>query len=57
MGNEATKKRRRIRAKSKAEGKIEGKIEIAKNMIISGFEIEIISKITGLTVDDIERLR
>ncbi|MCP5051320.1 MAG: hypothetical protein GY940_29410, partial [bacterium] len=38
------------------EGKIEGKFEIARDMKKSGEPIDKISKYTGLTVEDIEKL-
>ena len=41
----------------KVEGKIEGKIEIAINSIKLGLDIETITKITGLTKEEIEALR
>ena len=44
----------------KVEGRIEGrkemKHEIAKNMLVSNFDIESIVKITGLTKEEIEKL-
>lgn len=39
------------------EGKIEGKMETAKSAIDEGFSNEMIAKITGLSVSDIEKLR
>lgn len=42
---------------AKEEGKIEGKIEVAKGLLIIGVNIDVISKSTGLTVDEIEKLR
>ena len=41
----------------KIEGKLEEKIEIALTSLNQGLDIEIISKITGLSVDEIEGLR
>jgi len=41
----------------KIEGKLEEKIEIALTSLNQGLEIEIISKITGLSVEEIEVLR
>jgi predicted transposase/invertase (TIGR01784 family) len=44
-------------AKGKAEGKLENKIEVAKSMLDSDFDLETISKISGLSLDKIESLR
>ena len=41
----------------KIEGKIEEKIEIAKNMLKEGLDVKLISKLSGLTVDEINKLR
>ena len=45
----------------KIEGKIEGKkeekIEIAKNMLAENIDIETITKVTGLTKEEIEELK
>ena len=38
-------------------GKIEGKIEIAKNMLQMKFDINSISKVTGLSLKEIENLQ
>ena len=38
----------------KIEGKKEGKLEVAKNLLKEGMTIEKISKITGLTEQQIE---
>jgi predicted transposase/invertase (TIGR01784 family) len=38
-------------------GRNEEKLEIAKNMILDNFEINIISKITSLSIEQIEALR
>jgi predicted transposase/invertase (TIGR01784 family) len=51
-------------AKGKAEGKVEGKaegraeekIEIARAMLLEGDSIEKIAKITGLSIEEIEKL-
>ena len=40
----------------KIEGKTEGKIEIARDMKKSGEPIDKISKYTGLTLEEIEKL-
>jgi len=39
------------------EGKIEGKIEVAKNLLMSGVDIEIIMKSTGLSEKEINKLK
>jgi len=41
---------------AKAEGKAERDIEIAKAMLLDGDDIEKIAKITGLSVNDIQKL-
>ena len=43
--------------KGKAEGKAEGKIEIAKNLLHSGVDIDVIIKSTGLSNEEIQKLR
>jgi len=46
--------------KGKGEGRIEGKaeekVEIARNMKSEGFKVDIISRMTGLSAVEIERL-
>lgn len=44
------------KVEGKVEGKIEGKIETAKQLKLLGVAIEIISKSTGLTTEEIEKL-
>lgn len=63
------KKNARIRNEGKIEGKIEGekegkkqgilesKIKIAKNMLKEKFAINMISKITGLKKEEIEKIQ
>jgi len=57
-GREEGKKEGKIEGKieGKKEGKIEGKIEIAKVSLQQNIEIETISLITGLSVEEIKRL-
>ena len=43
--------------KGKVEGKIEGKIETACNMLKDEMPIELISKYTGMTVEEISNLK
>ena len=38
------------------DGELKGKIIIAKNMKADGFSFEIISKYTGLSIEEIEKL-
>ena len=45
------------REEGERKGKLEGKIEVAKNGLKEGCPIEMISKITGLTADEIESLK
>jgi predicted transposase/invertase (TIGR01784 family) len=40
----------------KAEGKAEGKVEIARQMKLKGMDSNLISEITGLPIDEIEKL-
>ena len=44
------------RAEGKAEGLVEGKIEVARSLKEMGLSLEQISKATGLSKDDIEKL-
>ena len=44
-------------AKGKKEGKKEEKIEIAKNLLNENIDINIISKTTGLSLDEINNLK
>jgi len=41
---------------SHIKGKIKGKIDTARNMKSKGFDVDIISRITGLTTEVIEQL-
>ncbi len=41
----------------RAEGKAEGKAEMAKNALSEGFSVEIIAKLTGLSEEEIEKLK
>ena len=43
--------------KIKEKAKIEGKIEVAKNLLSNGIDIEIIIKSTGLSKEEIEKLK
>jgi len=40
-----------------SEGKIENKKEIAKNMLSKAMEVELISEITGLSIEEIKNLK
>ena len=40
-----------------AKGKVERNIEIAKNMLKENINIELISKVTGLSLEEIENLK
>ena len=44
-------------AKGRAEGKNERNIEIAKNMLKENVNIQFISKMTGLNLEEIEKLK
>lgn len=39
------------------EGKIEGKLEVAKNMLIQGLDLEMVSKLTGLSTKAISSIQ
>lgn len=39
------------------QGKVDAKYEIARNMISGGIDIELISKMTGLAIDEIQKLQ
>jgi predicted transposase/invertase (TIGR01784 family) len=45
------------KAAGRAEGKAEGKAEIASQMLREGLEVSLIAKLTGLSLDKIERIR
>ena len=44
------------RAEGRIEGRIEGKVETARNLIELGLEVEVISKATGLSIEEIQNL-
>ncbi len=39
------------------EGKLEGKLEIAKNLLSENIDISVISKLTGLSIEEINNLK
>jgi predicted transposase/invertase (TIGR01784 family) len=41
----------------KIEGKLEGKIEVAKNMLAKNFIIDLIVEVTGLSSEEINRIK
>ena len=43
--------------KGRAEGKTEGKAEVAQGLLKEGISIKIISRSTGLSIEEIEHLR
>ncbi len=45
------------RAEGRAEGKAEGKAEVAKTMLLRGMDEDLISELTGLSAEDVEKLR
>lgn len=49
-------KAEKYRNEEKAKGKLEGKLEVARNMKKDGLSIDTISKLTGLSVDDLKIL-
>lgn len=54
---EAEKLRKTLISEAKTEGIKSGKIEIAKNMLESNMSKEVISKMTGLSIVEIESLK
>ncbi len=52
-----TKGRAEGMTKGKAEGMTKGKAEVAQSLLKEGFSIKIISRSTGLSLEEIERLR
>lgn len=51
------KKAREAEQKGKAEGRAEGKVEVAKNLLDMGIEITKVSKATGLSEEEVMRLK
>jgi predicted transposase/invertase (TIGR01784 family) len=47
----------KAQAEGKEQGELNSKIEIAKNAILEGSKNEFIAKITGLTTEQVEKLR
>ncbi|WP_316812550.1 hypothetical protein [Pedobacter heparinus] len=47
---------KKAKEEGKEEGKLEEKIEIAKSLKDEGLSIELISKTTGLPIEEIEKL-
>ncbi|WNF38284.1 hypothetical protein RJD24_07630 [Bacillaceae bacterium IKA-2] len=43
--------------KRRVVGKLAGKVEVAKQMLVNGFNIKDIRELTGLTDAEIEKLR
>ena len=43
--------------KGKADGKIEEKLVITRAMLAEGFDVDVIAKVTGLSVDQIKKLK
>ena len=46
----------RGRAEGRVEGRAEGICETARNMRAKSFDISLISEVTGLTIEEIEKL-
>lgn len=40
-------------AKGKIEGRIESKIEVAKNLLAEGMSIEMVTRVTGLSAEEL----
>lgn len=47
----------RIRKEGRKEGKLESKLQIVKNMLKEQFTLSMISKITGLKISEIEKIK
>ena len=45
------------RSEGLAEGEAKGKLETAKNMLVKGFEMSVISEITGLSEKELSHIR
>ncbi|MDR1651142.1 MAG: hypothetical protein LBR87_05085, partial [Synergistaceae bacterium] len=45
------------RAEGETKGKAEGKLEMVKQMLLSGFDIEVISKVSGMPAEEIKNLK
>ena len=45
------------RAEGKAEGKAEEKTAIARNMLTKGYDLKIVSELTGLSIDEVLALK
>ncbi|MDR1020290.1 MAG: hypothetical protein LBL73_05990 [Synergistaceae bacterium] len=45
------------REAARAEGRTEGKLEMAKQMLLNGFDIELVSRISGIPAEEIEGLK
>jgi predicted transposase/invertase (TIGR01784 family) len=54
---EAQAKAEEAQLKAKTEGRAEGKIEVAKRMLNDNLSVELISKFTGLTQEELDNLR
>ncbi|NLC68195.1 MAG: Rpn family recombination-promoting nuclease/putative transposase [Clostridiaceae bacterium] len=50
------KKIKEVKLEGRLEGKLEGKLEVAKNMLAEGMDMEQISRITKIPVDELQRL-
>jgi hypothetical protein len=46
-----------VEEKGRREGKLEGKLEAARNALIEGIEPKIVAKITGLSMETVEKLK
>jgi len=58
LGDQKAREAERIgRAKGEAEGKAEGMTKVAKNLLDMGFEISKVAQATGLSEEDVKRLR
>jgi predicted transposase/invertase (TIGR01784 family) len=45
------------RAEGKAEGRVEGKLEMVKRMLHGGLDIELVSRISGMSAEEIKNLK
>ncbi|MGG1471500.1 Rpn family recombination-promoting nuclease/putative transposase, partial [Brevibacillus agri] len=54
---EAEIRQQRAREEGLAEGREEGRTEVARNMLARGMKVSIVAELTGLSVEEIEKLK
>jgi predicted transposase/invertase (TIGR01784 family) len=45
------------KAEGRAEGEARGKLEMVRRMLLGGFDIEIVSQISGMSAEEIKNLK